>query len=302
MFSYNCEGVHKHLHTIAEMIDDYAPHLLLLQETKLHKHQEDTVANKLGVERKFYLNSNDQYVDDFAERLEVTSGNETHGTGIIVNTERLGDDFKIYEPQTARIQHLRTQNINIINVYLPTLDTTQEGKQKLMGALSDLDLILAPLKGEPVAVIGDFNLSISHYPWRQKQFANFFERNNLKLYSPATPTNFPRAENQKPAVLDHLACTEDFKNVRSDPIDRDRIPLNVSTHIPVLWKFEIKLEKSEKRKKKERRSSTQRGSLNLTGGRELIRSSGEDWREFMFRWRRSTPETSALLGGRRQWK
>ena len=131
------------------------------------------------------------------------------------------------------------KGVNYLNIYLPTNDPSEKGKQKLVESLSDLDVILKPLAGEPIAVIGDFNLSTEHNKWRKDQFNSFLKKHSLTLHTPLTPTNFPRAENHKPAALDHLACTKHFSNVKNFPKDKSEIPLNVSTHIPVLWEFDI---------------------------------------------------------------
>ena len=105
--------------TVAEMVDKYEPHLVFLQETKLHKIRETEVANKFGSDRVFILNSNDQYETDFGDKLSANSKQAYHGTGLIVNTETAGKNFTLSDPVTARIQHLKLNNINYINVYLP---------------------------------------------------------------------------------------------------------------------------------------------------------------------------------------
>ena len=137
---------------------------------------------------------------------------EIHGTGIIVNT---GDQcYKMSDSVTPRAQHLVRKGVNYVNVYFPTNDQSDKGKQKLVESLSDLDVILKPLAGEPIVVVGDFNLSSEHKKWRKDQFQSFLKKHELTLHTPLTPTNFPRAENHKPAALDHLACTKHFKNVK----------------------------------------------------------------------------------------
>ena len=40
VISFNVEGLQKHMHTIAEMLDDFKPSLLMMQETKAHKIEE----------------------------------------------------------------------------------------------------------------------------------------------------------------------------------------------------------------------------------------------------------------------
>ena len=172
--SFNTEGIKKHLYTIAEMMDNYKPSLIFLQETKCHKVEEMSISSKLGKHRPFILNSVDQYLDDLAERLELNSTTAHHGTGIIVDTEEAGKDFKVYDPVTPRIQHMRLNNINYLNTYLPTRDDSAEGQEKLLEALADLEAILEPLRGEPILLAGDLNVGKHHGPWRKEQFSNCF--------------------------------------------------------------------------------------------------------------------------------
>ena len=58
-------------------MDVYQPHLLLMQETKTHKLEEQAIDNKLGSERKFFLNSDDQYETDFGNKLSFESDKES---------------------------------------------------------------------------------------------------------------------------------------------------------------------------------------------------------------------------------
>ena len=238
MISYNVEGLLKHLHTVAEMIDNYHPSIVMMQETKCHKLEELSIASKIGRDRYFTLNSNDQYQDVMAERLETNSSTAIHGTGMIINKEKAGKDFKIYDPTTPRIQHMRLNNINYINTYLPTRDDSAEGQEKLLEALGDLETILEPLRGEPILIAGDFNVGKHHGPWRKDQFTKLFSRHNLEFHSPQEPTNFPRGKGI-PAALDHLACTNHFTNVTYEILDRSKVPINVSTHVPVKWCYTV---------------------------------------------------------------
>ena len=91
------EGVEKHLETVAEMADNIKPDLLLLQETKIHQLEEAAICNKLGSARPFILNSPDQYLDDFSERLEFTQKTAHHGTGLVINTDTAGDKYVVYD-------------------------------------------------------------------------------------------------------------------------------------------------------------------------------------------------------------
>ena len=70
--SWNVEGLEKHLETVAKLADNIKPDLILLQETKAHQLEEAAICNKLGTSRPFILNSLDQYLDDFTERIEMT--------------------------------------------------------------------------------------------------------------------------------------------------------------------------------------------------------------------------------------
>ena len=82
-----------------------------------------------------------------------------------------------------------------------------------------------------------------HGPWRKEQFSSLFDRHNLVFYSPDEPTNYPRGKGA-PAALDHLACTHHFSEVKSEILDRRKVPVNVSTHLPVLWSYKIEEEES----------------------------------------------------------
>ena len=178
--SYNIEGIQKHLETAAEILDDFEPSMMFLQETKVHQLEETHISNKLGPKRPFWLNSPDLYADNFTDRLEMTKREPIHGTGIIVDKDAAGVAPELYENTGHRFQHVRLGGANYINVYMPTRDTRAEGREKLEQALSDLDDILAPLKGEPVAVIGDLNLSDKHDAGRKKLFHDFFKKHDLK--------------------------------------------------------------------------------------------------------------------------
>ena len=103
------------MYTLAEMADTYTPALIFLQETKCHKIEETGISNKLGKGRPFFLNSNDQYLDELAERLEVNNSTAIHGTGTVINTDVAGKDYKVYEPVSPRIQHVRLNNISYLN-------------------------------------------------------------------------------------------------------------------------------------------------------------------------------------------
>ena len=54
--------------------------------------------------------------------------------------------------------------VNYLNIYMPTRDDTESGQEKLLEALGDLDTILEPLRGEPVMVVGDYNVGKHHGP------------------------------------------------------------------------------------------------------------------------------------------
>ena len=164
VISYNIEGVSKNLETAAELLDEFKPSMLLLQETKLHHHEESYIGNKLGKGRPFWLNSPDLYADSFADRLKMTKKDPIHGTGIILDKDTAGAMPEVYENTGHRFQYVRLAGINYVNIYLPTSDTRTEGKEKLESVLSDLDRIVTPLAGEPVALIGDMNLSDKHTP------------------------------------------------------------------------------------------------------------------------------------------
>ena len=151
-------------------MDEYKPDVMLLQETCMHQIEETTIANKLGTDRIFVLNSPDQFCEDFNDKLQTSTEKPIHGTGVILNTEICGKKFQTYEPTTARIQHIRLENNNYINIYFPTVDYSADGREKLEEALGDLDLILEPLRGEAVAVAGDFNLSDAHKPGEKMLF------------------------------------------------------------------------------------------------------------------------------------
>ena len=206
--SYNVQGMVKHLWTIADLLDSYQPHLVMLQETKMHKLEETSTDNKLGSERKFYLNADDQYETDFGDRIAANSKQAHHGTGTIVNIEVVGKNFIVSEPVTARLQHIRMNGINYVNAYLPTRDESELGRAKLTESLADLDAILEPLKGETIIIAGDLNVGKLHGPWRREQFRSLFTKHDLTLFSPKTPTNFPRGGGA-PQALDHLVCTSD---------------------------------------------------------------------------------------------
>ena len=162
--SYNIEGIQKHLETAAEILDEFTPSMMFLKETKVHHHEETHISNKLGVKRPFWLNSPDLYTDNFTDRLEMTKRDPIHGTGIILDKDAAGSLPELTENSGPRFQHVRLARANYINAYMPTRDTKVEGREKLEQALSDLSDVLAPLKGEPVAIIGDFNLSEKHDP------------------------------------------------------------------------------------------------------------------------------------------
>ena len=76
-----------------------------------------------------------------------------------MNTDIAGEKYVVYDSVSHRVQHLRMGRVNYINTYLPTVDTTVEGWEQLEAALGDLDEQLSPLKGEPVILAGDMNLS-----------------------------------------------------------------------------------------------------------------------------------------------
>ncbi len=211
--------------------------MLLLQETKLHHHEESYIGNKLGKGRPFWLNSPDLYADSFTDRLEMTKRDPIHGTGIILDKDTAGAMPEVYENTGHRFQHVRLAGINYINCYMPTADTRAEGKEKLERALSDLDRILTPLAGEPVALIGDMNLSDKHTPGRKNLFREFFEKHKMKLYTPEAATNFPYKG--EPAALDHMAASHHFTGVRVEVLGRTRVPLNTSTHVPLIWTFNV---------------------------------------------------------------
>ena len=148
-------------------------------------------------------------------------------------------DTKFQIGLSHRLQHLQLGGVNYVNTYLPTVDTTVEGREKLEAALGDLDEKLNPLilKLKPVILVGDMNLSSAHNPGRQRLFRNFFERHNLKLHTPDVPTNYPRNTDHQPAALDHFACSHHIKEVEADVMGGDRVPVNSSTHLPVVWRF-----------------------------------------------------------------
>ena len=73
-------------------------------------------------------------------------------------------DTKFQIGLSHRLQHLQLGGVNYVNTYLPTVDTTVEGREKLEAALGDLDEKLNPLKSEPVILVGDMNLSSTHNP------------------------------------------------------------------------------------------------------------------------------------------
>ena len=237
--SYNIEGIQKHLETAAEILDEQTASMMFLQETKVHHHEEAHISNKLGVKRPFWLNSPDLYSDNFADRLEMTKREPIHGTGIILDKDEAGQMPELYNNSSHRFQHVRLAGVNYFNVYMPTRDTKVEGREKLEQALSDLNDVLAPLKGEPVAVIGDFNLSDKHDPGRKKLFREFLKKHDLKLYTPAAATNYPRGRGE-PATLDHMAASTHFSRVSVEVLDRTKVPMNASTHMPVVWSFSVK--------------------------------------------------------------
>ena len=238
--SYNIEGIQKHLETAAEIMDEFEPSMMFLQETKVHYHEETHISNKLGIKRPFWLNSPDLYTDSFTDRLEVTKREPIHGTGIILDRDVAGVTPKMYENTSHRFQHMRLAGANYINVYMPTRDTKAEGREKLEQAFSDLSNILAPLKGEPVAIIGDLNLSEKHDQARKKLFREFFREHDLTLHTPAAATNYPRGRGE-PATLDHMAASHHFSKVTVEVLDRAKVPLNASTHVPVVWSFSLTL-------------------------------------------------------------
>ena len=105
-----------------------------------------------------------------------------------MNTDIAGEKYVVYDSVSHRVKHLCIGGVNYINTYLPTVDTTVEGRDRLETALGNLDEKLNPLKGEPVILARDMNLSSKHNPERQKMFRTFFERHNLKLHTPSVPT------------------------------------------------------------------------------------------------------------------
>ena len=76
-----------------------------------------------------------------------------------MNTDIAGEKYVVYDSISHRVKHLRIGGVNYINTYLPTVDTTVEGRDRLETALGNLDEKLNPLKGEPVILAGDMNLS-----------------------------------------------------------------------------------------------------------------------------------------------
>ena len=252
--SYNIEGIQKHLETAAEILDEFEPSMMFLQETKIHHHEEAHISNKLGVQRPFWLNSPDLYSDNFTDRLEMSKREPIHGTGIILDKDKAGATPEVYENISHRFQHIRLAEANYINCYMPTRDTRAEGREKLEQALSDLSNVLAPLRGEPIAIIGDMNLSEKHDSGRKKLFHDFFKKHELTLYTPAAATNFPRGRGE-PAALDHMAATSHFSKVSVEVLDRTRVPLNASTHVPLIWRFSIKEYDTVKADEKERVTS-----------------------------------------------
>ena len=123
LISWNLEGADKHLETIAEIMDEYSPDIVFLQETKIHQNEEASICNKLGTARPFILNSPDQYLDDFTERLEFTQKTAHHGTGTVVNTDISGEKYVMYESSTHRIQHMRLCGVNSVSYTHLTLPT-----------------------------------------------------------------------------------------------------------------------------------------------------------------------------------
>ena len=180
----------------------------------------------------------------------MSSDQPIHGTGLIVNTEVAGKNFKVYEPVTARIQHLRLEDINYINVYLPTVNTRVEGRERWEAALGDLSVMLEPLRGEPIAIAGDFNYSSSHKPGRKNALTDLLEKHNLKLCTPEAPTNYPHG-NGAPAALDHLAVSAHFCEVEVEVLDRSKVPVNNSTHLPLVWTFTIEEKVVEREEEEE---------------------------------------------------
>ena len=203
-----------------------------------HKVEECHISNKLGPDRTFLLNSNDQYETTFDDRLETNKKTAHHGTAFIVNNEKTGKNYNLYDPVTARIQHLRLNDVNYINLYLPSRDESSLGRAKLLESLADLDNILDPIKGEPIVMAGDLNVGKNHGPWRKEQFRLLFEKHQLTLYSPPVPTNYPRGKGA-PQALDHMVCSSHITNVTCDVLDNTKLPINVSTHLPVTWKFNV---------------------------------------------------------------
>ena len=238
LLSWNIEGLAKQLHTAAEIMDAYKPELAFFQETLAHKLEEPAIANKLGPARHFSLNANDQYETTFGDRLEVNKKNAIHGTGIIVDIDHAGKNFNVHDSVTARIQHMRLNDVNYLNLYLPTKDESQLGKEKLIEALADLDNILEPIAGEPIVMAGDLNVGKNHGPWRKEQFKNLFNKHSLTLYSPPVPTNYPRGKGA-PQALDHMVCSSHISEVKCEVLDWSKIPLNVSTHTPIIWRFKV---------------------------------------------------------------
>ena len=72
LISFNVEGLRKQIPGLTYLMDEQKPSMVLIQESKCNKIEENSLDAMLGSQRHLTINSPDQYEDDFSERLEKT--------------------------------------------------------------------------------------------------------------------------------------------------------------------------------------------------------------------------------------
>ena len=234
--TFNVDGLEKQCKIVKEVLKRSDPDIMLLQETKANQTFQHEIANEYKKYR-FTLNATDEYEDTTADRVMATNKALQAGTGALVS-ERLGDCPQFKPSPTHRFHEISLPGLCIINVYMPADGAGLAKQEDFRQVLADISEYLEENAGSrEIIVLGDFNCSKRQQrKSRWRSLEELMDRHNLRATVPDFTTNYN--PNYAETTIDLMVSSGGVKVKTITSLDKEVLPGNTSTHIPVVFEVE----------------------------------------------------------------
>ena len=250
IISFNVEGVVKKEETLKEIIELVDPDIIACQETYL------TLSSALKYKHSFNdrvltSRSGDQFIKDRWLRLGYQN---KHGVASIIKSEIMKDCIEI-DSQSDRILIQRVglgkNTCLVISVYLPTNSTAAADQKKFEAVLHELHALIMNNRkpNEEMVITGDLNLCyITHSSKRRIDAMDKFIKNiNCRYFVSRHPTHVSKRHGTV-SWLDAAIISEGIVIESLLPLTETELPINPSSHYPLLIKIKLKGDVEIKRK------------------------------------------------------